>query len=221
VVVEDEPAIVDFIERQLRRAGFDVTSRTDGESGLTEALKPEVELLVLDLMLPGISGDDILTRLSAERPELPVIVLTARDGVQARVDGLNAGAVDYLVKPFSVEELIARVRAQLRSAKRGETTLQSGGVSVDLLSRRVTVAGTTIRLSTTEFELLVHLIRNEGVVLSRDQILRAVWGYKHDTGTNNLDVYVGYVRRKLEAAGASARIVTVRSLGYRFDGDRA
>ena len=158
---------------------------------------------------------------STERPELPVIVLTARDGVQDRVKGLNAGAVDYLVKPFSLEELIARVRAQLRSAKRSETTLLSGGVAIDLLSRNVTVAGETVRLSTTEFELLAHLMRNEGRVLSRDQILRVVWGYQHDPGTNVLDVYVGYVRRKLRAAGATGKIVTVRSRGYRFDGERA
>jgi DNA-binding response OmpR family regulator len=221
LVVEDEPGIVDFIERGLQRAGFEVCSRTDGATALARALEPGIDLVILDLMLPGLSGDEILSRLTAERPDLPVIVLTARSGVQNRIEGLDAGAVDYLVKPFSLAELIARVRAQLRSARRGETTLRSGGITVDLLSRQVTVGDQSIRLSTTEFELLTHMMRNQGTVLSRDQILRAVWGYEHDPGTNVLDVYVGYVRRKLTSAGATNRIVTIRSRGYRFDGHRA
>jgi DNA-binding response OmpR family regulator len=221
LVVEDELGIVDFVERGLRAAGFEVCSRTDGTEGLAQALEPAVDLVVLDLMLPGMSGEEILSRLSAERPDLPVIVLTARGGVQDRVRGLNAGAVDYLVKPFALDELVARVRAQLRSAQRGETSLRGGGIVVDLHSRQVRIGEVNVRLSTTEFELLTYLMRNQGAVLSRDQILRAVWGYEHDPGTNVLDVYVGYVRRKLTAAGAPGRIVTVRSLGYRFDGDRA
>jgi len=220
LVVEDEPGIVDFIERGLQRAGFEVCSTMDGTVGLAQALEPIVELVILDLMLPGISGDEILSHLSARRPDLPVIVLTARSGVDDRIEGLNAGAVDYLVKPFSLDELVARVRAQLRSARRGETMLRGGGIAVDLRSRQVRVGDNNVRLSTTEFELLTYLMRNHGTVLSRDQILRAVWGYEHDPGTNVLDVYVGYVRRKLTASGAAGRIVTVRSLGYRFDGDR-
>jgi DNA-binding response OmpR family regulator len=221
LVVEDEPGILDFIERGLLRAGFEVCTRMDGTDGLAQAREPGVDLVILDLMLPGLSGDEILVHLSAERPDLPVIVLTARTGVEDRVQGLNAGAVDYLVKPFSLDELVARVRAQLRSARRGETTLQGGGIIVDLPSRQVRVGEQNVRLSTTEFELLAYLLRNQGTVLSRDQILRAVWGYEHDPGTNLLDVYVGYVRRKLAASGADGRIVTIRSLGYRFDGDRA
>jgi DNA-binding response OmpR family regulator len=219
LVIEDEPGIVDFIERGLERAGFEVSSRTDGADGLALALNPTVDLVILDLMLPSISGGEILSRLSLERPDLPVIVLTARGGVQDRIKGLDAGAVDYLVKPFALDELIARVRAQLRSARRGETTITGGGISIDLPSRRVTVGDLNVQLSTTEFELLTYLMRNRGTVLSRAQILRSVWGYDHDPGTNVLDVYVGYVRRKLLASGAAGRIVTVRSLGYRFDGD--
>jgi DNA-binding response OmpR family regulator len=220
LVVEDEPGIVDFIERGLKQAGFEVSTRADGASGLTQALEPAVDLVVLDLMLPGLSGEEVLSRLSLERPNLPVIVLTARGGVQDRIKGLDAGAVDYLVKPFSLDELVARVRAQLRSARRGETTIVGGGIAVDLPSRRVKVGDQNIQLSTTEFELLTYLMRNQGTVLSRAQILRAVWGYEHDPGTNVLDVYVGYVRRKLLACGAVGRIATIRSLGYRFDGDR-
>jgi DNA-binding response OmpR family regulator len=221
LVVEDEPGIVDFIERGLQRAGFEVCSRADGTDGMTQALEPAVDLVILDLMLPGLSGDEILARLSLERPDLPVIVLTARAGVEDRIRGLNAGAVDYLVKPFSLDELVARVRAQLRSARRGETTIRGGGLAVDLASRQVKAGERLVRLSTTEFELLAYLLRNQGTVLSRDQILRAVWGYEHDPGTNVLDVYIGYVRRKLTASGAAGRIVTIRSLGYRFDGEPA
>lgn len=221
LVVEDEPGIVDFIQRGLEQAGFEVSARTDGTGGLAQALEPTVDLVILDLMLPGLSGEEVLSQLSLERPALPVIVLTARGGVQDRIRGLDAGAVDYLVKPFSLEELIARVRAQLRSARRGETTIVGGGVAVDLHSRRVMVGEKSVQLSTTEFELLTYLMRNQGTVLSRAQILRAVWGYEHDPGTNVLDVYVGYVRRKLAASGAVGRITTIRSLGYRFDGDLA
>jgi DNA-binding response OmpR family regulator len=219
LVIEDEPGIVDFIERGLERAGFEVSSRTDGADGLALALGATVDLVILDLMLPSVSGEEILSRLSLERPALPVIVLTARGGIQDRIKGLDAGAVDYLVKPFALDELIARVRAQLRSARRGETTIAGGGISIDLPSRRVRVGEQNVQLSTTEFELLTYLMRNRGTVLSRAQILRSVWGYDHDPGTNVLDVYVGYVRRKLDASGAAGRIVTVRSLGYRFDGE--
>jgi DNA-binding response OmpR family regulator len=219
LVIEDEPGIVDFIERGLKRAGFEVCSQTDGTEGLTLALDSDVDLVILDLMLPGISGEEILSRLSLERPGLPVIVLTARGGVQDRIRGLDAGAVDYLVKPFALDELVARVRAQLRSARRGETTIVGGGIAIDLPSRHVRIGDLSVQFSTTEFELLTYLMRNRGTVLSRAQILRSVWGYDHDPGTNVLDVYVGYVRRKLAASGAAGRIVTVRSLGYRFDGE--
>ncbi len=218
LVVEDEPGIVDFIERGLARAGFKTDSCADGVAGLERALDPLVELVVLDLMLPLLSGQELLARVTEERPDLPVIVLTARAGVEDRVEGLDAGAADYLVKPFSLDELVARVRAQLRAARRGETTLTGGDVSVDLLTRQVNVGEQRVRFSTTEFELLTYLIRNQGTVLSREQLLRSVWGYGHDPGTNVVDVYVGYVRRKLATAGAQARIVTVRSRGYRFDG---
>ena len=145
-------------------------------------------------------------------------MLTARGELEDRIAGLDAGAVDYLVKPFSLDELAARVRAQLRMASRSETNLRSGELTVDLLSRRVTAGDTEIRLSTTEFELLVYLMRRQGQVIGRDQILHEVWSYEHDPGTNVVDVYVGYLRRKLAAAGLDRCVVTIRSLGYRFDG---
>ncbi|MBO0768818.1 MAG: response regulator transcription factor [Solirubrobacterales bacterium] len=219
LVVEDEPGILDFIERGLRRQGLEVITATDGATGLELARDPKVRVVVLDLMLPQLSGGEVLARLQPERPDLPVIVLTARGDLEDRIAGLDAGAVDYLVKPFSLDELAARVRAQLRMTEAGETQLQSGAIKIDLISREVTVSDQPVRLSTTEFELLLFLMRNQGKVVERDQALRAVWGYNHDPGTNVLDVYVGYLRRKLSAAGAEQPITTIRSLGYRFDGD--
>jgi DNA-binding response OmpR family regulator len=219
LVIEDEPGIVDFIERGLQAEGFEVRSALDGNAGLERALSEDIDLVVLDLMLPGRSGIDVLSELHMVKPALPVIVLTARGEVEERVAGLDAGAVDYLIKPFSLNELAARIRAQLRvAAQSPRTTLDAGGLEVDLLTREVRRGGTLVRLSTTEFELLVYLLRNRGHVLSREQILRAVWGYDYDPGTNVVDVYIGYLRRKLrDADGSRAPIVTVRSVGYRFD----
>jgi two-component system OmpR family response regulator len=175
---------------------------------------------VLDLMLPKLSGIEVLRRLQTQRADLPVIVLTARGEVEDRIAGLDSGAVDYLVKPFAVGELAARIRAQLRTASRGNmTTIRTDTLRIDLVSRQVLVEGEPVRLSTTEFELLVYLAQNRPNVLSREEILRAVWGYAHDPGTNVLEVYIGYLRRKLRTAERPAPIVTVRSVGYRFDED--
>lgn len=218
LVIEDEPGIVDFLERGLRSYGFDVESAPDGESGAEQALDGKFDLVVLDIMLPRRSGLEVLEELHRARPSLPVVVLTARGGVEDRVAGLDAGAIDYLTKPFSLTELAARIRAQLRSVAQNPTTALSGGdVEVDLITREVHRGGVPVRLSTTEFELLIYLLRNTGRVLSREQILRAVWGYEYDPGTNVVDVYVGYLRRKLRAGNERDPIVTVRSVGYRFD----
>jgi DNA-binding response OmpR family regulator len=225
LVIEDEPGIVDFLDRGLRAQGFEVQAELDGESGLERALRESFDLLVLDLLLPGRSGLEVLAAVHEAKPELPVIVLTALDEVEERVAGLDAGAADYLTKPFSLHELAARIRAQLRVAAQSQRTiLRAGRLEVDLITREVRYAGQLVRLSTTEFELLTYLMRNHHKALSREQILRAVWGYEYDPGTNVVDVYVGYLRRKLRAAakedvGIANRspIVTVRSVGYRFD----
>lgn len=232
LVIEDEPGIVDFLERGLRAHGFEVVAALDGETGIQRAKSEDFDLIVLDLMLPGRSGLQVLEWLRSARPGLPVIVLTALDSVEHRVAGLDAGAADYLTKPFSLSELAARIRAQLRMAAQSssQTGLTGGGVEIDLLSREVRRDGQIVRLSTTEFELLAYLMRNRGQVLSREQILRAVWGYDYDPGTNVVDVYVGYLRRKLRpsdgvdgvsgAQGAPRTpITTIRSVGYRFDAD--
>src|ERR1700693_2505595 len=217
LVIEDEPGIVDFLERGLSAQGFDVISALDGERGVERALNEDVVLVVLDLMLPGRSGLEVLERLRTGKPAVPVIVLTALNEIENRVAGLDAGAADYLSKPFSLSELAARIRAQLRmAAQMTQTKLTGGGVEIDLLSREVRRDGQLVRLSTTEFELLTYLMRNGGHVLTREQILRAVWGYDYDPGTNVVDVYVGYLRRKLRNGDSGAPISTIRSVGYRF-----
>lgn len=218
LVIEDEPGIVDFLERGLAAHGFEVSSATDGNSGIEQALNADADLVVLDLMLPERSGFAVLERIRDAKPGLPVIVLTALDQVEQRVTGLDAGAADYIVKPFSLAELAARIRAQLRMASHTpQTTLSEDDVEVNLITREVRRGGETVRLSTTEFELLSYLMRNRGHVLTREQILRAVWGYEYDPGTNVVDVYVGYLRRKLKRGDRPVPIVTIRSVGYRFD----
>lgn len=217
LLVEDEPGIVDFLQRGLQAEGFVVESALNGIEGERRALRESFDMVVLDLMLPGIGGLEILAKLRDIKPDLPVIVLTARGEIEDRVTGLDAGAVDYLVKPFSLAELLARVRAQLRVASQtSTTTLHCADIEVNLLTRKVRRAGSQVALSTTEFELLIYLMRHRGQVLSREQILSAVWGYQHDPATNVVDVYVGYLRRKLRRPESPAPIFTVRRVGYRL-----
>lgn len=217
LVVEDELGIVDFVRRGLEAEGFAVAVATDGIEGERAALGGGFDAVVLDLMLPGRSGLEILASVRQARPRLPVIVLTARGEVEDRVAGLDGGAVDYIVKPFSLAELVARVRAQLRvAAQTSVTTLRGAGIEANLLTRTVLRDGLAVALSRTEFELLVYLLRHRGQVLSREQILSSVWGYEHDPATNVVDVYVGYLRRKLGRPDAPAPIFTVRKVGYRL-----
>ena len=217
LVIEDEPGIADFLRRGLGAEGYEVQLAGDGISGERAAMGVGVDLVVLDLMLPGRSGLEVLAALREARPEVPVIVLTAKGEIEDRIAGLDAGAVDYLVKPFALRELTARIRAQLRTAALGTTTrIEAEGIELDLLSRRVLREGEPVALSRTEFELLAYLMQNSARVLTREEILGAVWGYEHDPATNIVDVYVGYLRRKLGARERRAPIQTVRSVGYRF-----
>ena len=219
LVVEDEPGIVDFVRRGLEAAGFGVEAALDGIEGERLALRESFDAIVLDLMLPGRSGLEILASVRRARPGVPVIVLTARAEIEDRVAGLDAGAVDYLVKPFSLPELVARVRAQLRVVAQASTsTLRGEDIELNLLTRKVRRGGRSVALSTTEFELLAYFLRHRGHVLSREQILSSVWGYEHDPATNVVDVYVGYLRRKLGGREDPAPIYTVRSVGYRLGG---
>lgn len=217
LVIEDEPGIVDFVSRGLEAEGFQVKAVLDGAEGERIALTESFDALVLDLMLPGRGGLEILASLRQARPALPVVVLSARGELDDRITGLDAGAVDYLVKPFSLAELLARVRAHLRtSGQTAASTLSAAGIQVHLVTRRATWRGETVQLSGTEFELLTYLMRLHGQVVSRKQILKAVWGYDHDPATNVVDVYIGYLRRKLGRPGSPAPIFTVRSVGYRL-----
>ncbi|MCL2769523.1 MAG: response regulator transcription factor [Solirubrobacterales bacterium] len=218
LVIEDEPGIVDFLRRGLAAEGFHVETEGDGERGERRALREGFDMVVLDLMLPGRDGLEVLESLQRAKPALPVIVLTARGELEDRLAGLEAGAVDYLIKPFSLAELIARIRAQLRAqARASTTTLRAEGIELNLLTRRARRGEKEIPLSATEFELLAHLLRHRGEVLTREQILSAVWGYSHDPATNVVDVYIGYLRRKLSTReGGPAPIFTVRSVGYRL-----
>jgi two-component system copper resistance phosphate regulon response regulator CusR len=217
LLIEDEPGIVDFVRRGLEAEGFSVEAASDGVQGERMALSGDFDAVVLDLMLPRRNGMDVLESVRRAMPNVPVIVLSARGEIEDRVGGLDAGAVDYLVKPFSMAELVARVRAQLRViAQASASMLQAEDIEVDLMTRRVRRGGHTVTLSTTEFELLVHLLRHHGQVVSREQILSSVWGYEHDPATNVVDVYVGYLRRKLARSGQPAPIYTVRAVGYRL-----
>jgi two-component system, OmpR family, response regulator len=217
LLVEDERGIADFVERALRSQGHAVEVASDGDDGLHRALSSTFDLLILDIVLPGRSGLGVLTEVRKVTPALPVIMLTARAEISDKVAGLDAGATDYMTKPFSVDELLARVRAHLRTVPQGETTrLEVAGIEVDLLRRTVSREGDSVRLSATEFELLVYLMRHRGQVLSREQLLHGVWDYRHDPGTNVVDVYIGYLRRKLALPGRPAPIQTVRSVGYRL-----
>ena len=217
LVAEDEPAIADFVQHGLSAEGYAVTVAASGETALELALSEDFALMILDRMLPGRDGIEVLEALRALKPDLRVIMLTARTGIDDRVEGLDAGAVDYMTKPFAFDELAARVRAQLRApAQQQSTRLEALGIELDLLTRRVTRDGGEIALSTKEFDLLAYFLRHPAHVLSREQILSAVWGYSHDPGTNIVEVYVSYLRRKLSRPGFPAPIVTVRSVGYRL-----
>jgi DNA-binding response OmpR family regulator len=218
LVIEDEPGILDFVRRGLEGAGFFVASASDGIEGERLALAESFDVIVLDLMLPGRGGIEILSTLRRAKPNLPVIVLTARGEIEDRVTGLDAGAIDYLVKPFSMAELSARVGAQVRATAHTTTRLAGEGIVVDFLTRTVQRNGMSVTLSSTEFDLLSLLLRHQGHVLSRKHILSAVWGYQHDPATNIVDVYIGYLRRKLACPDDAAPIFTVRGVGYRLGG---
>ncbi|UPK76614.1 response regulator transcription factor [Nocardioidaceae bacterium SCSIO 66511] len=216
LIVEDEPRIASFLAKGLKADGFTTTVAEDGITGLDYALTGEFDLIVLDIGLPGMDGYEVLRRLQTERATLPVIVLTARDSVSDTVAALEGGAADYMPKPFRFDELRARVRLRLRETSAAATVddeLTAGPIRLDLRTREATVDGELVELSAREFKLAEVFLRNSGQVLSREQLLSHVWGYDFDPGSNVVDVYVGYLRKKL----GSDAIVTVRGMGYRLD----
>ena len=218
LIVEDDPAIVRFLERGLAAHGHRAVTADNGEDGVLMATEESVDFVLLDIMLPGMDGQEALRRIRARRPGVPVLMLTARDEVRDKVDALDGGADDYLTKPFDLEELLARMRALVRRADQPEAArIEIGDLKMDLRSRRVWRGEKLVDLSSREFTLLEYFVRHRGQVLSRQQILSAVWDYAFDPGSNVVDVYVSYLRNKLDRRGEPSLIATVRGAGYRFE----
>jgi len=214
LIAEDEPRLSSFLEKGLRSAGYNTTVCDHGTRCVTIARDDKFDLLILDVGLPGQDGFSVLRALRARGEKLPVLILTARDDLIDTVTGLDSGADDYMTKPFVFEELLARVRARLRAPEQGDSglELEAGGVRLDVRTRRADVDGIEVELTAKEFTLLETFLRHPGQVLSREQLLSHVWGYDFDPGSNIVDVYVGYLRKKL----GSERFETVRGMGYRL-----
>jgi len=212
LVVEDEERIASFLVKGLRAQGYAVDRVATGTEALQATASGEFDLVVLDLRLPDVDGLEVLRGLRRGRKRIPVIILTARGEIGERVEGLDLGADDYLTKPFAFDELLARVRARLRGPGEEAAVLQAGAVQLDLRTRRALVEGREVDLAAREFALLETFLRHPGQVLSREQLLSQVWGVSFDTTTNVVDVYVGYLRKKL----GGNQISTVRGMGYRL-----
>ncbi len=214
LLVEDEARLASFLEKGLRGSGFTTTVVGDGLTATALANDDDFDLIVLDLGLPGKDGLEVLKDLRRDGQRLPVIVLTARSDPHDRVEGLDTGADDYLAKPFHFEELVARIKVRLRDdgAATEQTQLRVGNVALDLRTRWASVGGETVELSAREFELLRTFLQHPDQVLSREQLLARVWGYDYDPGSNVVDVYVGYLRKKL----GGPKLETIRGVGYRF-----
>jgi two-component system copper resistance phosphate regulon response regulator CusR len=214
LIAEDEARIASFLEKGLRANGFSTEVAADGHDALRRAGSGRFDLLILDLGLPKMDGFEVLRRLKHAGSRLPVLILTARGDVSDTVHGLESGADDYLTKPFRFEELLARVRVRLRGERAPEpTVLRVGDAALDLRTRQAVVDERTVDLSAREFALAEVFFRHAGQVLSREQLLSQVWGYDFDPGSNVVDVYVGYLRRKL----GKKRITSIRGMGYRLE----
>ena len=212
LIAEDEERIVSFLEKGLRASGYSTVAVASGSDALALARDDSFDLLLLDIGLPGVNGHEVLRSLRTRGEQLPVIMLTARDGVDDTVAGLEGGADDYMTKPFRFEELLARIRLRLREGVAAEpSVLLAGGITLDLRSRRASVGDRVVELTAREFALMEVFLRHSGQVLSREQLLSHVWGYDFDPGSNVVDVYVRYLRRKL----GDGVIETVRGMGYR------
>jgi two-component system copper resistance phosphate regulon response regulator CusR len=214
LIVEDEPRIAAFVSRGLESAGYRTETADDGADGLARALSSEIDLVLLDVGLPTMDGFEVLRELRARGSSVPVIMLTARSSARDTVEGLDSGANDYVPKPFTFEELLARIRSRLRETPLSSTvSVSEGDVVLDILARRATVGGREVDLSAREFALAEQFLRNPGRVLSREVLLSRVWGLDFDPGSNVVDVYVRYLRGKLGAD----HIITVRGAGYRWE----
>ena len=217
LVVEDDVKLGGFVRKGLEALGFIVDLCDNGDDGFTLATTRSYDAMVLDIMLPGRDGLSILRNLRERRSNVPIILCTARSTLNERLDGLNIGADDYLVKPFYIEELVARLHALMRRASGQQNNLlQHGDLTVNLLTREAKFVEKTIELTAREFALLTYLLRSPGRTFTRAQICEHVWNYHFDPGTNLVDVYVQHLRKKLSSAGGDPVIETVRSVGYRI-----
>lgn len=215
LLVEDEVKLAQFVKLELNQEGYEVTVAHDGMTGLTSARELQLDLIILDWMLPGFTGIEVCRRLRATGDQVPVILLTAKDEINDRVEGLDAGADDYLVKPFSIEELLARVRAHLRRTQEDDPDeLQFADLSLNQRTREIYRGDRSIELTAKEFDLLVYLMRHPRQVLTRDRILEEVWGYDFMGDSNIIEVYIRYLRLKLEENNEKRMIQTVRGVGY-------
>jgi two-component system response regulator MprA len=214
LVVDDERAVRESLRRALALEGYDVDLAADGEEALESVRRGEPDTLILDVLMPGLDGLEVSRRLRRAGSKVPILMLTARDAVENRVEGLDAGADDYVTKPFALEELLARVRALLRRTTAGEEVLRFADVELDPSTRQVTRDGEAIELTRTEFALLELFMLNPRQVLTRSVIFERVWGYDFGYASNSLDVYIGYLRRKTESDGHPRLIQTVRGVGY-------
>jgi two-component system OmpR family response regulator len=218
LVVDDEPNIVELLSASLRFAGFEVVTATNGQQALTLAGSYQPDLIVLDVMMPGIDGFEVVRRMRESEQRIPVLFLTARDATEDKIGGLSLGADDYITKPFSLEELIARIRAVLRRAqgvpaRRSDEVLRFGDLELDHVSHEVSKAGKPVTLSPTEYKLLRYFMQNPQRVLSKAQILDHVWHYDFDGDANVVESYVSYLRRKVDTT--EPRLLhTIRSVGY-------
>jgi two-component system response regulator MprA len=215
LVIEDDRAVRQALERALSFDGYEVSTANDGSEGLAKVLDEQPAAIVLDVMMPHVDGLEVCRRLRARGDTTPILVLTARDTVGDRVAGLDAGADDYLVKPFALDELLARIRALLRRSSASTTEVyRVADLEVNVATREVTRGGEPVTLTKTEFDLLALLMENAGRVLNRAVIYERIWGFDFETSSNSLDVYVGYLRRKTEPEGSPRLIHTVRGVGY-------
>ncbi|MBA3718591.1 MAG: response regulator transcription factor [Actinobacteria bacterium] len=214
LVVDDERAVRESLRRALSLEGYEIDLAENGEEALERVARAEPDALILDVLMPGIDGLEVSRRLRRSGSKVPILMLTARDAVENRVEGLDAGADDYVTKPFALEELLARVRALLRRTTGGEEILRFADVELDPSTRQVTRGGEQIELTRTEFALLELLLLNPRQVLTRSVIFERVWGYDFGYASNSLDVYIGYLRRKTEVGDRPRLIQTVRGVGY-------
>ena len=218
LIIEDDEAIARVLQRGLRAHGHQTVLAETGEDGVLLATDETVELIILDISLPGLNGHQVLERIRGTRSRLPVLMLTARSDLDSKVKALNAGADDYLTKPFAFEELLARIHAITRRLDQPETSqIRAGQLRLDLLAQRAWRDDELIELTAREFALLKYFMRHPNQVLSRQQILDGVWEYDFDPESNIVDVYVRYLRNKIDAPGQPSLIVTVRGAGYRFE----